>query len=97
MRFTAVRSPNKPRPEDLLLLEVADMLRRIEINYQREGSGPGSQFEGRLLEDVQAEHVIRHLRVISITGACDTGQHFDCPGCACTCHPGTSYPAPRHA
>ena len=36
-------------------------LRRIETNYQREGSGPGSRFEGRLPEDVQAEWVLRHL------------------------------------
>jgi len=34
------------------------MLRRIEYNYGREGSGPGSRFEGRLLEDVQAEAVM---------------------------------------
>jgi hypothetical protein len=42
-------------------LEVADMLARIVANYEREGAGPGSRFEGRLLEDVQAEAVIRHL------------------------------------
>jgi hypothetical protein len=43
--------------------ELADGLRRIEYNYQREGSGPGSRFEGRLLEDVQAEYAVRHLMV----------------------------------
>lgn len=57
-----VSSPNKPRPADPLVLEVADMLRGIEANYEREGSGPGSRFEGRLLEDVQAEQVVRLLR-----------------------------------
>jgi hypothetical protein len=39
------------------------MLARIEVNYEREGSGPGSRFEGRLLEDVQAEAVLRFLSV----------------------------------
>jgi len=42
------------------------MLCRIERNYEREGSGPGSRFEGRLLEDVQAEVMLRraepHIR-----------------------------------
>lgn len=56
-----MHSPNAPRPDDPLTLEVADMLRRIEQNYEREGSGPGSRFEGRLPEDVQAEAVVRHI------------------------------------
>jgi len=56
-----VASPNAPRPDDPLTLELADMLRRIEANYEREGSGPGSRFEGRLLEDVQAEAVLRRV------------------------------------
>ena len=55
-------SPNAPRPDDPLTLELADILRRIEINYEREGSGPGSRFEGRLLEDVQAERIVRAIR-----------------------------------
>lgn len=54
----AAESPSKPRPDDKLTCSVADMLRRIEANYDREGSGPGSRFEGRLLEDVQAGRVI---------------------------------------
>ena len=37
------------------------MLYRIEANYEREGSGPGSRFEGRLLQDVQAEAILRYL------------------------------------
>lgn len=56
--YTVVESPNKPRPDDALTRSVADMLRRIEANYEREGSGPGSRFEGELLEDVQARAVI---------------------------------------
>jgi hypothetical protein len=35
------------------------MLMRIARNYEREGSGPGGRFEGRLLEDVQAAAVVR--------------------------------------
>jgi hypothetical protein len=63
MRLMVQESPNVPRPADPLVVEVADMLYRIEVNYEREGSGPGSRFEGRLLEDVQAEAVVRLLRV----------------------------------
>jgi hypothetical protein len=54
-------SPNAPRPQDPLVREIADMLARVERNYDREGSGPGSRFEGRLLEDVQAEAVARQF------------------------------------
>ena len=57
---TAKESSNVPRPTGLTL-EIADALRHIEANYEREGSGPGSRFEGRLLEDVQAEWVMREL------------------------------------
>lgn len=59
MTYVAVNSPNKPRPDDPLIRYVADTLHRIEINYAREGSGPSSRFEGRLLEDIQAETVVR--------------------------------------
>lgn len=52
-------SPNAPRPQDPLVRAVADALAAIERNYAQEGSGPGSRFEGRLLEDVQAERVTR--------------------------------------
>jgi hypothetical protein len=41
---------------------VADTLRRIEVNYDREGSGPGSRFEGELLEDVQARTAVAMVR-----------------------------------
>lgn len=60
--FIGVDSPNAPRPADPLIIEVSDVLHRIAVHYEREGSGPGSRFEGRLLEDVQAEWVVRHLR-----------------------------------
>lgn len=59
---TAEYSPNRPRPEDPLTRLVADALAAIERNYEREGSGPGSRFEGRLLEDVQAEYAVRQVR-----------------------------------
>jgi hypothetical protein len=57
---SAVNSPNAPRPADPLVRELADALRRIEANYEKEGSGPGSRFEGRLLEDVQARWIADH-------------------------------------
>jgi hypothetical protein len=72
-----IPSPNKPRPSGLTL-EVADLLRRIEINYGREGSGPGTRFEGRLLEDVQAEAVLRRVAEF----ADKAGAHcFHCDEC----------------
>lgn len=55
-------SPNKPRPADPLVRQVADALARIERNYQREGSSPGSRFEGELLEDVQARYAVNEVR-----------------------------------
>jgi hypothetical protein len=62
VRVVIVVSPNAPRPADPLIVEVSDALYRIECNYEREGSGPGSRFEGRILEDVQAEWVVRFLK-----------------------------------
>jgi hypothetical protein len=59
MSGTAAESPNAPRPQDPLTRQVADALARTGANYDREGSGPGSRFEGRLLEDVQAELAVR--------------------------------------
>lgn len=80
--MVVVSSPNKPRPDDPLIRYVADTLRRVEINYEREGSGPGSRFEGRLLEDVQAEIAVRIVQtgeVPSVTApapaAPDTCHH----------------------
>ena len=61
MSYVVVESPNKPRP-DGLIRAVADALRRVEINYHREGSGPGSRFEGRLLEDIQAQVAVRMVQ-----------------------------------
>jgi hypothetical protein len=58
-----VKDPNCPRHgDDQLVEDVAGMLVRIEINYHREGSGPGSRFEDQRLEIVQARAVIRHIR-----------------------------------
>jgi len=45
-----------------LAAEVADLLYRISVNYDREGAFPGSRFEGQRLEFVQAWAVIRHVR-----------------------------------
>lgn len=59
---TVTDSPNAPRPSGRLVLDVADGLRRIENNYAREGSGPGSRFEGQLLEDAQAVWAVREVR-----------------------------------
>lgn len=58
----AVHSPNKPRPDDPFLIEVADTLWRIARNYEHEGAGPGSRFEGELLEDVQARRIVAMIR-----------------------------------
>ena len=43
-----------------------------------------------VLADDMADAILSQLPVI--TSACDTGAHFDCDGCACTCHPGATYP-----
>jgi hypothetical protein len=48
--------------DDELAEEIAQMLVRVEGNYQREGSGPGSRFEGQRLEVAQARRVIREIR-----------------------------------
>lgn len=61
-RAVVTESPSTPRPADPLVRQVADILARVARNYGREGSGPGSRFEGRLLEDVQADRVVRELR-----------------------------------
>jgi hypothetical protein len=62
VNYTGESSPNKPRPVDPLVIAVADALARIEANYDREGSGPGSRFEGLLLEDVQAKTAVAVVR-----------------------------------
>lgn len=61
-RYVVVPSPMAPPPEDPFVTEIEEMLYRILINYEREGSGPGSRFEGKTLERCQAEQVIRHIR-----------------------------------
>ena len=76
--YVIAESPNAPRPTGLAL-EIADMLRHIEYNYAREGSGPGSRFEGRLLEDVQAEAVLRRIAGLAVKVRA-TYQFFSAPG-----------------
>lgn len=61
-RIIITDSPNAPRPADELTRDIADGLRRIENNYTSEGSGPGSRFEGQLLEDAQATWALREMR-----------------------------------
>lgn len=57
----AISVPTK-EPRDDLEREIADTLYVIQCNYEREGTGPGSRFEGERLEVVQARWVIRRLR-----------------------------------
>lgn len=52
----------EPGVDEPLVAEIADTLWRIEVNYNREGSGPGSRFEGQRCEVVQAAWVIRRMR-----------------------------------
>ena len=71
-----MKSPNAPRPTDPLTMELAYSLAGIERNYISEGSGPGSRFEGKLLEDVQAEYVVRRMRQVCVPGR---AEHRKCP------------------
>jgi hypothetical protein len=61
-RHVIVECPAAPPPDDPFVQDIADALWRIEGNYNREGSGPGSRFEGLTLERAQAEFVIREVR-----------------------------------
>ena len=56
----AVASPTR-EPRTDLEHEIADTLYRIQANYEHEGTGPGSRFEGERLEVVQARWVIGRL------------------------------------
>jgi hypothetical protein len=52
-----------------LVDDIAAMLGRIQCNYEREGTGPGSRFEGQRLEFAQAQMVVREvLRYRRTTG-----------------------------
>ena len=44
---------------------MAGLIYRIAVNYDREGAGVGSRFEGQRLEFVQAWAVIRHIKEAS--------------------------------
>jgi hypothetical protein len=60
-----------------LAQEISDAFWRIEGNYHRETSGPGSRFEGKELTLVQAEWVLNHLSLWGYRKAPatpDTGQ-----------------------
>jgi hypothetical protein len=56
----AVSVPKQPRTD--LEREIAHALYAIQCNYEREGAGPGSRFEGEMLEVAQARYVIQRLR-----------------------------------
>ena len=58
---TAERVKALETAKDALIEELSWMLVRIENNWTRETSGPGSRFEGRRLEVVQAEAVLRRI------------------------------------
>lgn len=60
--------------DDELAEEIAQMLTRVEANYQREGSGPGSRFEGQRLETAQARRVIREIRERDAAAAGRAGE-----------------------
>jgi len=75
--------------DDELIEELAGMLVRIERNYERETSGPGSRFEGQRLEVVQARSVLRRVLQASALWVCYCGQvgphgndfpHWGCQG-----------------
>lgn len=54
--------PESAAADEQLVEELAWMIVRIENNYQRETSGPGSRFEGQRLETAQVRAVLRRLR-----------------------------------
>jgi hypothetical protein len=59
-----VPAPDPTAADDQAVAEISNMLVRIEYNYLRETSAPGTRFEGQRLEDVQARAVLRRLREI---------------------------------
>lgn len=61
--YVLVDSPNADvSGDEPIVTQIADGLERITINYEREGSGPGSRFEGLTLERVQARWVVDQIR-----------------------------------
>lgn len=44
-----------------LVSDIAGGLYRILINYEREGGGPGSRFEGQTVEVAQAAWAVRQV------------------------------------
>lgn len=57
-----VEMPTAPPPDDPFVQELADSFWRIEGNYDREGTGLGSRFEGKTLQRCLAEFAIRVVR-----------------------------------
>lgn len=55
-------TPAEQAAEDQLAEELSWAIAAIEANYDREGSGPGSRFEGQRLESVQVRWLLRRLR-----------------------------------
>lgn len=55
--------PGPLQPATELEERIAAMLYHIQCNYEREGTGVGSRFQGERLEIVQARAVIRELGV----------------------------------
>lgn len=48
--------------DESLIKDLAEALWRIEGNYNREGSGPGSRFEGKTLDRAMAEYAVKAVR-----------------------------------
>jgi hypothetical protein len=64
--LTVEAAADDPAVQASLQAELAAMLVATERNYYRETSAPGSRFEGRTLEAVQAEAVLRRVREHSL-------------------------------
>jgi hypothetical protein len=78
--------------------EIAAMLVRIEASYDREGSGPGSRFEGRTRESVQAEAVLRRIWERPVTQRLELSPDnavWQCAGCEAPLTEGTITHLPR--
>ena len=57
-------SPSQQAFDDKVIAYLADGIVRIEYNYARETSRPGSRFAGKRLEIVQVEWILKQLRNI---------------------------------
>ncbi|MBO3751561.1 hypothetical protein J5X84_36275 [Streptosporangiaceae bacterium NEAU-GS5] len=68
------------RTREQLEAELADSLARILANYEREGAGPGSRFDGQTVEIAQARYAVRQVLYWQ-SGQTDAGELCgdDCP------------------